>query len=72
MNDNRQVILSVEEHEALLNSIKALKVENETLHRDIDGMKKACHECFEKRKEIEKAKTDAYRDALKIATRHKK
>ena len=61
-----------EEHDALVRSVDALKRENETLRENINGMQKACHECFEKRKEIDRAKIDAYRDALEIAIRRKK
>jgi cell division septum initiation protein DivIVA len=68
----KEYILSADEYEALNNSIKALKRENEVLHNDIEGMKKACSECFKKRKEIDKAKVNAYRDALKIVSRRKK
>ena len=68
----KEYILSADEYEALQNSIEALRLENKVLHDDIERMQKACSECFEKRKEIDAAKVNAYRDALEIVSRRKK
>lgn len=71
MNDNRQVVFSAEEREAMIEKIEHLEIEINGLRYDLQEKEKALFECCDKM-DKDKIRIKAYRDAIRLLSGHKK